>query len=308
MTPYGKAIFFALLSTAGFAIQDTVVKLLTQVGSIWQLMLLRSLVVIALLCLWARFKDRWSDITPTTFSWPLVRAFFMCLAYTLFYGCYPFVSLSDAAACFFMAPIFVCVFAHLLLKETIGRWRIFSIIIGFLGALLIIQPGSTAFRPILFMPVLAGACYAAGVIVTRGFCKTQPSLALTSVHNLFYAGLGIFMVSFLPIFPITPDVALKNPFLFQEWVPLAPPVIIMIIATAATHIVAMTASIRAYQMADAAFVAPIEYCYLAFAVIIDFVIWALLPSGSTLIGVGLIAGSGLLISLRERSAKQAEPD
>ena len=58
MTPYGKAIFFALLSTAGFASQDTVVKLLTQVGSIWQLMLLRSLVVIALLCLWARFKDR----------------------------------------------------------------------------------------------------------------------------------------------------------------------------------------------------------------------------------------------------------
>ena len=62
------------------------------------------------------------------------------------------------------------------------------------------------------------------------------------------------------------------------------------------------------QMVDAAFLAPIEYCYLAFAVIIDFVIWALLPSGSTLIGVGLIAGSGLLISLRERSAKQAEPD
>ena len=82
----------------------------------------------------------------------------------------------------------------------------------------------------------------------------------------------------------------------------------MIIATAATHIVAMTASIRAYQMADAASVAPIEYCYLAFAVIIDFVIWASLPSSLTLIGVGLIAGSGLLISLRERSTKQAGPD
>ena len=84
MTPYGKAIFFALLSTAGFAIQDTVVKLLTQVGSIWQLMLLRSLVVIALLCLWARFKDGWSDITPTTFSWPLVRAF-LCVSLTHFF-------------------------------------------------------------------------------------------------------------------------------------------------------------------------------------------------------------------------------
>ena len=61
-------------------------------------------------------------------------------------------------------------------------------------------------------------------------------------------------------------------------------------------------------MADAAFLAPIEYCYLAFAVIIDFVIWALLSSRSTLIGVGLIAGSRLLISLRERIFRQAGPD
>ena len=57
-------------------------------------------------------------------------------------------------------------------------------------------------------------------------------------------------------------------------------------------------------MADAAFLAPIEYCYLAFAVIIDFVIWALLLRRSTLIGVGLIARSRLLISLRERSFHQ----
>ena len=61
-------------------------------------------------------------------------------------------------------------------------------------------------------------------------------------------------------------------------------------------------------MADAAFLAPIEYCYLAFAVIIDFVIWALLSSRSTLVGVGLIAGSRLLISLRERIFRHAGPD
>ena len=53
-------------------------------------------------------------------------------------------------------------------------------------------------------------------------------------------------------------------------------------------------------MADAAFLAPIEYCYLTFAVIIDFVIWALLLRRST-----LIAGSRLLIALRERIFRQA---
>ena len=79
----------------------------------------------------------------------------------------------------------------------------------------------------------------------------------------------------------------------------------MIIATAATHIIAMTASIRAYQMADATLVAPIEYSYLVFAVIIDFVIWALLPSGITITGMILVVGSGLFITLREWKAQQA---
>ena len=305
---YPRAIFFVLLSTAGFAVQDTVVKLLSQVGSIWQLMLLRSLLVILLLCFWARLKDRWSDIIPISIGWPLVRAVFMCLAYTLFYCSYPFVSLSDAAACFFMAPIFVCIFAALFLKEKIGIWRVCSVIVGFAGALLIIQPGSTEFRPVLIMPVMAGACYAVGVVVTRGFCSTHPSLSLTAVHNMFYAGLGFFIVSVLPVFPINPEIVEQNPFLFKEWVPLASSVVIMIIATAATHIIAMTSSIRAYQMADATLVAPIEYTYLVFAVAIDFVIWALLPSTATLIGMVLVVGSGLLITLRESKAQRAHID
>ena len=302
---YHRAIFLVMLSTAGFAVQDTVVKLLAQVGSIWQLMLLRSFAVLLLLCLWAQLKYRWSELIPTSLGWPLVRAAFMSLAYTLFYSSYPFVSLSNAAACFFTAPIFVCVFAGLFLREKIGMWRVSSVIVGFTGALLIIQPGSSEFQPVLIMPIVAGACYAAGVIVTRGFCRTHPSLSLTVVHNLFYAGLGLAIVFSLPVFPINAEIVAQNPFLFKEWAPLAPNVVIMIIATAATHIIAMTASIRAYQMADATLVAPIEYSYLVFAVIIDFVIWALLPSGITITGMILVVGSGLFITLREWKAQQA---
>ncbi|MDB3929588.1 hypothetical protein N9413_10385 [Paracoccaceae bacterium] len=51
---------------------------------------------------------------------------------------------------------------------------------------------------------------------------------------------------------------------------------------------------------------PIEYSYLVFAVAIDFVIWALLPSGTTLIGMFLVVGSGLLITFREWTARQAQ--
>ena len=308
MNQNNKAIFFVVLSTVFFALQDTAVKLLSQAGSIWQLMALRSALVILFLLLWVRLARRWYYIVPTSLWWPLVRAAFMCLAYTLSYAAYPFASLSDVAACFFTAPIFVCIFAAIFLQEKIGMWRILAVTIGFFGALLIIQPGSAEFRPVLIMPLLAGACYAAGVVVTRGFCLQQPSLALTAVHNLFYAAVGFSVISLMPIFAFDPEIIAHNPFLLRDWTQLTPAISFTIIATAILHIVAMTASIRAYQMAESTFVAPLEYTYLVFAAVIDFVIWSVFPSGTNLIGVALVVGSGLLITYRETAARQSKID
>ena len=306
MNPNNQAILFVILSTVFFALQDTAVKLLSETESIWQLMALRSALVILFLLFWIRLKGQWHDIVPRNLGWPIARAGFMCLAYTLSYSAYPFASLSDVAACFFTAPIFVCIFAALFLKESIGIWRILAVIIGFFGALLIIQPGSEEFRPVLIMPLLAGACYAAGVVVTRGFCFDHPSLSLTAIHNLFYAAVGFAVLSLIPVITIDPRLVAENPFLFRDWEQLAPAIFFTIVATAVLHIVAMTASIRAYQVAESTFVAPLEYSYLIFAAVIDFFIWAAFPSGTTLIGVTLVVGSGLLITLREFTARQSK--
>ena len=158
------------------------------------------------------------------------------------------------------------------------------------------------------MPILAGACYAAGVVITRGFCADQPSLALTAIHNVFYAVLAVSVVSLIPIFTIDPKIVAQNPFLFRDWAPLTTAILLMIIATAILHIIAMTASIRAYQIAESTFVAPIEYTYLVFAAVIDFALWAVLPSSTTLIGITLVVGSGILITLRELAAKKSQID
>ncbi len=298
---YKTAIYFALLSSLGFAIQDTVVKLLSETGSIWQLMLIRSLLVIVILWLWARLKSRMSEIMPSRLGWPLTRAIFMSIAYTLFYTTLPFVSLSEAASCFFTFPIFICLFAHIFLKETVGIWRISAIITGFCGALLIIQPGSTEFRAVLILPVFAGAFYALGVTITRGFCKDQPSLALTGVHNFLYACIGALAVSFIPILQLDYNTVSLNPFLFQEWAPLSKGLILMICATSLTHIVSMTASIKAYQSVQAVLIAPIEYSYLIFAAAIDYFLWQTIPTASHSFGALIIFLSGSLIAVREWS-------
>ena len=295
------AVGLAVLSTLGFAVQDLVVKLLTEIGSLWQLMFLRSILVVLILITWASLKRRSDIIRPAGWKWPIVRAFLMSCAYSFFYASLPFTTLAQAASCFFTAPIFTCFFAAIILKEKVGIWRISSIFVGFLGVLYIIQPGTSNMQAILFLPVLAGASYALGVVITRGFCTDHPALSLTITHNAFYALVGALMVTFIPILPIPIDVKVANPFVFSGWVQLTSSIIIMIGITSLTHILAMTSSIRAYQSAESSFVAPFEYTYLIFAMLIDYAVWQYIPSAQGIIGVTMIISAGVTIAIRERN-------
>ena len=295
------AIALAILSTLGFAIQDMVVKLLSEIGSLWQLMFLRAILVVLILVIWVVLKKRSDIIKPKRLKWPIIRAFLMSCAYSFFYASLPFAALAQAASCFFTAPIFTCFFAAVILREKIGFWRISSILIGFLGVLYIIQPGTSNMQAVLFLPVLAGASYALAVVITRGFCADYPSLLLTIIHNAFYALVGAFMVTFIPVLPFSAELKAANPFVLSGWVQLTSVILVMIGITSLTHILAMTSSIRAYQIADSSFVAPFEYTYLVFAILIDYIVWQYLPNTEGLIGLTMVISAGVLIAIRERS-------
>ena len=301
--PDKKAILFMFLATFGFAVQDAVVKILSVTGSLWQLMLLRAFLVIIILVVWAKSFVRSSSITPLGWFWPILRGVFMSFAYTLFYASLPFVSLSEAATCFFTAPIFVCIFSSIFLKETIGWTRVTAVIVGFLGVLLIIQPEQSEVNFVLFLPLMAGISYAFAVVITRGFCKEQPSLSLTFSHNILYAFIGFVMVVILPTLPINDQIRDTNLFFYAGWVPLTREILFLIGVTSITHIIAMTATIRAYQTAETSFVAPLEYFYLVFASMIDFFIWGVVLAPSVATGIILVVVSGVIISIREQIKK-----
>ena len=294
------ALGLAIISTFGFAIQDMVVKLLSEIGSLWQLMFLRAILVVLILVIWAMLRKRSDMIMPKGWKWPIIRAFLMSCAYSFFYASLPFVALAQAASCFFTAPIFTCFFAAIILREKIGFWRISSILIGFLGVLYIIQPGTSNMQAILFLPVLAGASYALAVVITRGFCSDYPSLSLTIIHNAFYALVGAFMVTFVPILTLSAEIKSANPFVLSGWVHLTSAIILMIGITSLTHILAMTSSIRAYQLVESSFVAPFEYTYLVFAVFIDYIVWRYLPNTEGIIGLTMVISAGVIIAIRER--------
>ena len=223
-------------------------------------------------------------------------------AYTLFYASMPFVSVSEASACFFVAPVFVCLFAAVLLGEKIGFWRIGAVFMGLIGVLVVIQPGFDGFKP-SFLPVCAGAFYALAVIITRGFCNEETSFSLMIIHNFFYAMLGSILVSFLTISPFDPNTVISNPFFTDRVGGKYKNTSFLIGLTSLTHILAMSSSIVAYQNSEASFLAPLEYSYLIFAAFIDLVIWDFVPSGSQILGALVIVISGATIAWREWSKK-----
>ena len=78
----------------------------------------------------------------------------------------------------------------------------------------------------------------------------------------------------------------------------------MIGITSLTHIFAMTASIRAYQSTETSFVAPLEYTYLVFALIIDYIVWQSLPNVQGIVGVTMVISAGVMIALREATERK----
>ena len=302
-TPVARAgigpIGLILLAMIAFSTQDVVVKIVAEQVSLWQLLFIRSLLTLWLLVMVAAALGRLPTLAPRTWFWPLVRAGFMCGAYLSFYAALPLLPLSKAAAAFFTGPLIITVLAALVLGERIGPRRIVAIVAGFAGVVCIVRPGAEGWSPVALLPVLAAFCYAVGVVITRWRCRDEPSFALTMVHNLLYAGIGLIAMVALEVVPVAAETRADWPFLTTSWMELGALAGGLILFTAATHLVGILCSVRAYQMDDASRIAPFEYSYLVIMPVYDVAIWGHWPEPLTVLGMALISGAGVFVAWRE---------
>ena len=293
------SIGLILLAMLAFSTQDVVVKIVAEQVSLWQLLFIRSLLTLWLLVMVVAAMGRMATLAPRAWFWPLVRAGFMCGAYLSFYAALPLLPLSKAAAGFFTGPLIITLLAALLLGERIGPRRILAIVVGFAGVVFIIRPGAEGWSPVALLPVLAACFYAVGIIITRWRCRDEPSFALTMVHNLLYSAIGLMGMVALELAPVAAEMRAGWPFLTTSWMDLGALAGGLILFTAATHLVGILCSVRAYQIDDASRVAPFEYSYLVIMPVYDVAIWGHWPEPLTVLGMALISGAGVFVAWRE---------
>jgi len=183
------------------ALQDSIVRLTGSDTTLWQFHFLRSCGNLVLLLVLARVIWGTAPKRPKRFWAVAVRSLLLLSAMMFFFGGVPRLTLAEMGAGLYTYPIFVTILSVVVLREPVGIRRIGAVLAGALGAFLILQPGSAGFDLVKLMPVGAGICYAAMVIVTRRYCRQESPVTLAFGVGIVYVTAAATGMVVLNLFP-----------------------------------------------------------------------------------------------------------
>jgi drug/metabolite transporter (DMT)-like permease len=220
------------------------------------------------------------------------RAVYGMIGMVCNFGAVILLPLAEATTMGFTAAIWAVILSALLLHERVGPWRSAAVLMGFVGVLVIAQPGSGHIPLFGATVALMGAFMVALIsIQVADLGRTEQSLTIV----FWFAALS------------SPVLALSLPFVMHPhsttgWLLLAG-----VGLSGAAGQVLLTAALRFGAVAS---VIVMDYSSLFWATLYGWLVWGQLPPGSTWLGVPLIIGAGLVIAWREHKlhrARRSEP-
>jgi len=197
-----------------------------------------------------------------------------------------YVPLADAVAVTFVAPFMVTIMGVIFLREQVGPRRWAAIVLGFIGAMIIIRPGLGVFHPAIFLVLAAAAFFAMRQVLSRalaGADRTQTTVIYTAVVSVALLTLPMPLV--------------------WRW-PAGPSVYLLLLAMAVLAACGEIMVIRALEIAQAAVVAPVHYSLIIWATLYGWVIFGELPDFWTFLGTSIILLTGIYLIHRERVVRR----
>jgi drug/metabolite transporter (DMT)-like permease len=192
-----------------------------------------------------------------------------------------FLPIAEASATGFVAPLFVTALSIIFLSEKVGLRRWIATGVGLIGVLIILRPGTGAFHPAAFFPLVSALAWACTLIMTRMMSGTERAITTMTYSSI----AGLFILSALvPFVWVTPT-----------WHDIAFGILIGVASTAGQWIVVL-----AFRYADASVLAPFSYTQLLWVSVLGFLIFGEVPDAYTITGAAFIVASGLYTAHRER--------
>ena len=198
----------------------------------------------------------------------------------LFFYAINFVSIEKANSLTFVVPFIATILAVIFLKEKIYFYRIFALILGFIGMLIVIRPGMIEVSFGVYMILISSFLWAIMIIITKRLSRDDSALTILS-----YQYFLMFIISFV--------VAIFN---WQS--PTIETIFYLFLAGFSGTIFHLTLY-QAYKLADVSLVQPYSFLVLVFASIMGYFVFGEIPDIYTWIGTGVIFIGVVIISIRE---------
>ena len=282
-----RGITLMVLAMAGFAAGDVGIKLLSQTMPLGQIISLMSVLGTAMLAIWT--CTRGLRLLPPTLLHRAIVIRFGCEAMaagsmTLSLALVP---LSVVTAILQAGPLVVAMGAAVFFAEQVGWRRWGAILVGLIGVLVILRPGTSGFDLTWLWPVLAMLALAGRDLATRAAPKSLHNLQMATFGflGILPAGFVLWMVDARVLLPDAPQTL---------WLVLA------IVATVLGYL-AITAAMR---VGEIAVVTPFRYTRLIFGLILGVTFFGERPDWPVFLGSALVVASGIYTILRERRLRQ----
>ena len=199
------------------------------------------------------------------------------------------LDLADAIAIAFVMPFIMLLLGKVHLNEHVGPHRLAACAVGFIGALLVVQPNFVEVGLPALLPLGVAVVFALFILVTRQIAKDVDPIGLQALSGLMAAPM---VGAALLVFPNVPLLAI-HPIPNDAWILLA---VLGCLGTVA-HLL-MTWSLR---FAPSATLAPMQYLEIPIGTVIGYLIFKDLPNGLAAVGICITVAAGLYIILRERT-------
>jgi len=304
-----KAVGFLLLAVLINSLQNIAVKWIGGNYSIFEMLTFRSLVALPLTLLFFRLEGGRGLPFTRQPKREIVRGAFLFLSYATYMMGLVALPLADVESIRFSGPLMITLLSVRLLGEKVELPRWLALVVGFLGVLLIVKPGSTAFNLGSVFILVSIFFYALTVILTRKLQTTDSSPTMAFYGALVYVGAIFIFAPLAAAVGAIPHAAPSLAFLFHAWSVPTPLDLLVMCGLGLVWAGWMYFVTRAYSAAPASVVAPFEYASLPINILWGLVLWHSFPAWSTLAGAALTLLSGLFILYRgQRQGKIEGPE
>ncbi|TYB81970.1 DMT family transporter [Maritimibacter fusiformis] len=214
-----------------------------------------------------------------------IRALLLIVEVCVMVIAFVVLGLIESHAVFTSYPLVIAALSGPLLGEKVGPWRWAAIGVGFIGVLVILQPGMGVFSPAALIPLTSAVLFALYGLLTR-YAAQRDSAATSFFWTGTVGAVGMTVVG----------VWFWEPMTGPDWVWMG----VLCVSGATGHYLL----IRCYDVAEASAVQPFAYLQLVFATVIAMAVFGETLEANVAIGVVIVVGAGLFTLYRERIARR----